>query len=242
MKQRFVRKISVAILLIGIGLALVPANARPQSPEYQIKAAFLFNFAKFVEWPAEALSNDPSFVIGILGKDPFGRLIDEAVAGKSVRDKQIIVKRFSRIEDAADAHILFIGDSEAENLSRIMKQVGRAPVLTVSDIDRFAERGGMVQLETEQNRVRFAINVAAAERAGLKPSSQLLKLARIVPEGGANRGVPFDTGFLDLRLHPAADPIRGLRGALFQPFESIRQIHREGRSFFVFALDADLPL
>ncbi len=194
----FLQRISVAILLIGIGLALPLVEARSQAPEYQVKAAFLYNFAKFVEWPAEALSEDPSFVIGILGEDPFGRLIDEAVAGKTVRDKPIIVKRFSKIEDTGSAHILFISDSEVGNVSRIVKQMSRAPVLTVSDINRFAERGGMVQLETEQSRVRFAINVAAVERAGLKPSSQLLKLARIVPEGDAHRAVPFDVGALGL--------------------------------------------
>jgi len=197
------QKLSVTLFLIWITFALSPADARPQAPEYQVKAAFLYNFAKFVEWPAELLANDPSFVIGLLGEDPFGPLLDEAVAGKTVRDKRIVVKRFSRLEDAAGAHILFISDSEAGNVSRIVKGLSRTPVLTVSDIERFAERGGMVQLETEQNRVRFAINVAAVERAGLKPSSQLLKLARIVPEGGAYREVPFDVGFLDLSVrHP----------------------------------------
>lgn len=193
-RRCFAQKLFIFFFLMVITFAFFPVDAQSQAPEYKVKAAFLYNFAKFVEWPAETLAKDPSFVIGIVGEDPFGKLIDEAVAGKTVRDKPIVVKRFSRIEDAAGAHILFISNSEAEHVPRIVKQLNRAPVLTVSDINRFAERGGMVQLETEQSRVRFAINIAAVERAGLKPSSQLLKLARIVPEGGALRKTPFDVG------------------------------------------------
>jgi hypothetical protein len=200
-RQPFLQRMTTIALMMGVALALLPGNAQPQAPEYQVKAAFLFNFAKFVEWPEEALSNEEAFVIGIVGQDPFGHFIDEAVAGKTVREKRITVKRFSRIEDASGSHILFISDSETEHVSRIVKLFSRAPILTVSDIDRFAERGGMVELETKQNRVRFAINVAAVERTGLKPSSQLLKLARIVPEGGAYRKVPFDVGSSSLLIH-----------------------------------------
>ncbi len=189
--RSLLKSVFISILLMGVP-ALFPAQAAPSSPtEYQVKAAFLYNFAKFVEWPAEALSEGGPFVIGILGEDPFGSLIDEAVAGKTVREKRIIVKRLSKIEEAVDSHILFISDSERENVSRILKQLGHAPVLTVSDLGRFAEQGGMVQLVTEQNRVRFAINVAVVERAGLKPSSQLLKLARIINSDTSTLPKPF---------------------------------------------------
>lgn len=174
-------RLAIFFFLFFIGTAFFPAPARPvASTEYQVKAAFLYNFAKFIEWPPEALPEGRPFVIGVLGHDPFGSALDEAVAGKTVRDRRIVVRRFSRIDEAADSHILFIGDSEAENLPRILKRLGPAPVLAVSDLPRFAEQGGMVQLVMEQSRVRFAINVGSMERAGLKPSSQLLKLARIV--------------------------------------------------------------
>src|SRR5205823_4131564 len=103
--------------------------------------------------------------------------LDEIVSGKKVRDKRITVKRFTKIEDAMNSSILFISNSEKENMGRIIKRLDGAPVLTVSDLERFAEQGGMVELMIDQNRVRFAINVAAAEQARLKPSSQLLKLA-----------------------------------------------------------------
>lgn len=194
--QRTRKRMFPLILLMGVGLALLPVHARPEEPtEYQVKAAFLYNFAKFVEWPEEAMAGGQSFVIGVMGRNPFGSDIDEAVAGKTVRDKPIVVRRFSKIEDAIGSHVLFISDSEAEDVVRIVRQLSRAPILTVSDLPRFAERGGMIQLLLEQNRVRFAINPAAIERAGLKPSSQLLKLARIVPEEGAKRKIPFDVGF-----------------------------------------------
>lgn len=186
----------LAILLLSVGFTLFPGRSESQNPtEYQVKGAFIYNFAKFVEWPAGIPAGGRPFIIGIFGKDPFGSLIDEAVSGKNVRDRKIAVKRFSRIDEAVDSQILFISSSEAESVPRILKELGRTPMLTVSDIDRFAEQGGMVQLLMDQNRVRFAINVAAVERAGLRPSSQLLKLARIVPEGGAKNEMPPEEGF-----------------------------------------------
>lgn len=171
----------VLLLLLWAATAISPAPASPvASTEYQVKAAFLYNFAKFVEWPPEALPEGRPFVIGILGQDPFGSALDEAAAGRTIRERRIAVRRLSKLDEAADSHILFISESEGEALPRILKRLGSAPVLTVSDLPRFAEQGGMVQLVMEQSRVRFAINVASVERAGLKPSSQLLKLARIV--------------------------------------------------------------
>lgn len=194
----------IFILLIAANVTLRPVQAQPlTAPEYQVKAAFIYNFAKFVEWPVEMLGDGRPFVIGIVGKDPFGNLIDEAISGKSVRDKNITVKRFSKLEEAVDAHILFISASEEKRLPEMINHLSRTPVLTVSDIDRFAGQGGMVQLVMDQNRVRFAVNVAAFERARLKPSSQLLKLARIVPDGGADNKFPGDEWYSELSIyHP----------------------------------------
>jgi YfiR/HmsC-like len=169
------------MLLILVNAALLPGQAEPLSPtEYQVKAAFIYNFAKFVEWPMESSAKDSPFVIGILGQDPFGGALDEIVSGKTVRDKKITVKRFSSIDDAMNSRILFISKSEKESMGQIIKRLDGASVLTISDIGQFAEQGGMIELVIDHNRVRFAINVAATEQAGLKPSSQLLKLARIV--------------------------------------------------------------
>lgn len=181
------RKILISILLIGVTVFL-PIQATPSSPnEYQVKAAFLYNFAKFVEWPQEAIAGGQPFVIGILGQDPFGNELDEAVAGKTVREKKITVKRFSKIEEAIHCHLLFISNSEDQNLAQILRRLEGAPVLTVSDMGQFAEKGGVIQLVTDQNKIHFAINMAAAERVGLKPSSQLLKLSRIITGTTQNR-------------------------------------------------------
>lgn len=156
------------------------AKVNAESPEYSVKAAFIYNFAKFVEWPPESLEGDKPFVIGVLGQDPFNNALDETVLGKTVLEKKITVKHFSRIEDALTCHILYISDSEKNNLTEIIKRLDRLPVLTVSDVGQFAERGGMIQLVKEQNRVRIAINTTATNQVGLKPSSQLLKLAQII--------------------------------------------------------------
>jgi hypothetical protein len=177
----FVRALAKLVLLCAFCITLAPRVLAADGPsEYAVKAAFIYNFAKFVEWPTESSVQDSPFVIGILGQDPFGGALDEIVSGKTVRDKRITVKRFTKIEDAMSSSILFISNSEKENMGQIIKRLDGAPVLTVSDLERFAEHGGMVELMIDQNRVRFAINVAAAEQARLKPSSQLLKLAKIV--------------------------------------------------------------
>ena len=181
---RFGAHLHLHIKLVALGLLyilLAPVTVTAAEPsEYTVKAAFIYNFAKFVEWPAELSAKEGPFVIGILGEDPFEGALDEIVSGKTIRDKKIIVKRFSKIEDAMNSNILFISNSEKRSIARIIKQLTGTHVLTVSDIGEFAEQGGIIGLMVDQNHVRFAINVAVAEQAGLKPSSQLLKLARIV--------------------------------------------------------------
>ncbi|MBI3810617.1 MAG: YfiR family protein [Nitrospirae bacterium] len=172
---------SVVLSALCITLAFgVAAQVEAEPLEYNVKAAFIYNFAKFVEWPEDLSKGDSPFVIGILGEDPFGNVLDETVSHKTVREKRIVVKRFSRSEDAKDCQLLFISRSGKEDIAQIVKRLGHAPVLTISDVGQFTDQGGMIQLVMDQNRVRFAINVAATEQAGLKPSSQLLKLARIV--------------------------------------------------------------
>lgn len=211
--MRGILRINLFLRLLFVGsilmMALVfPVQAAPLAlTEYQVKAAFIYNFAKFVEWPEEVMGDGRPFVIGIVGQDPFGNFIDEAITGKRIREKKMTVRRFSRIEEAVDSHILFISGSEEKKMTGLLKGLGRAPILTVSDADRFAGQGGMVQLVMEQNRVRFAVNVSAFERAGLKPSSQLLKLARIVPDGGADKRFPSGEWYSDRSLY---DPLKTL--------------------------------
>ena len=118
----------------------------------------------------------------MLGEDPFGAVLEETVRGKTVMGKKLAVKRFARVQDAVNSHILFLSSSEESQLLPMLKALEKATVLTVSDMDEFAERGGMVAFTVEDQKVRFNVNVEAVERAGLKMGSQLLKLARIVSD------------------------------------------------------------
>jgi hypothetical protein len=158
-----------------------PAAAEtPPASEYQIKAAFLYNFAKFIEWPADAhLADAQTFTIGLLGADPFGPDI-AVIEGKQVKDKPLRIVRGQTLEELKGCQVLFIGALPAADLERVLKTLKGRPVLTVGEAENFAHHGGMIHLMTVENKVRFEINVQTAEQAGLKISSHLLRLARIV--------------------------------------------------------------
>jgi hypothetical protein len=152
------------------------------SKEYQVKAAFLFNFAQFVEWPTNAFSTPQSpLVIGILGNDPFGRFLDELVRGETVNGRSLVIHRYRRVEECEICHILFISTSEARQVEQILAKLKGRSLLTVAEMDAFANRGGMIRFVTEQNKIRFRINVDATKAGGLTVSSKLLKAAAIVP-------------------------------------------------------------
>lgn len=165
------------------------AQAEPQAPtEYQIKAAFLYNFVKFVEWPAETLPGDRPIIVGVLGKDPFGLALDDVILGKAVDGHPIQILRTNSVQDLRSCRIAFISPSEAKRLPEILAGLRGSSVLTVGEADHFAQLGGMIQFTLEGNKVRFAINVDAAERAHLKVSSKLLSLATVIhDEAGRGR-------------------------------------------------------
>src|SRR5947209_2927992 len=170
-------------LWVAVSGGLVAGEESPAPTMYQVQAAFLFNFAKFVTWPDDAFQRSgSSLIIGVLGEDPFGAVLEETVRDKTVMGKKLAVKRFVRIQDAVKSHILFLSSSEESQLLPLLKVLEKATVLTVSDMEQFAERGGMVAFTVEDQKVRFNVNVEAVERAGLKMGSQLLKLARIVSD------------------------------------------------------------
>jgi hypothetical protein len=165
---------------------VAPALATAPS-EYQVKAVFLFNFSQFVEWPAQALgAADSPFAICILGKDRFGTTLDATVQGESTQGRPFVVRRYAKpAEIDPSCRILFISDSEASHLERIVSMLGERSLLTVSDIDGSAEQGAIIQFTNDHNRLRLRINVAAARAAGLVISSKLLRPAEII---GAERG------------------------------------------------------
>ena len=162
-------------------LAAAPAAAAPS--EYQVKAVFLFNFTQFVEWPAESFPGpDAPFVIGVLGKDPFGSQLDEVVRGESVNKRPLVVERYRTVDEIHHCNILFIGSSELGSLPQILMALKGRSILTVSD-DAAAERGVMIRLVTESNRIRLRIDVSAARAGNLTISSKLLRPAEIVGGG-----------------------------------------------------------
>lgn len=154
------------------------------SPEYQVKAVFLFNFAQFVEWPAKAFPQAQSpLVIGILGDDPFGAYLDATVRGEKVNNRPLIVQRYRRVEEIKTCHVLFISESEANRLGQIFSRLQGRNILTVGDTAGFALDGGIIQFATEKNKIRLKINLEAAKAAGLTISSKLLRPAEIVGGG-----------------------------------------------------------
>ena len=169
----FVLCVSLLICLGNI------AHGEPSgSKEYAIKAAFIYNFAKFVEWPAESMNKSEPFIVCILGENPFGSSL-EILQGKKVKGKNIIIKKAKRAEDMSQCHIVFVGSS-VQNLAEILAHVKRHKALTVGDTAGFARQGGVINFVVKDEMVRFEINLDAATQAGLKISSKLLKLASIV--------------------------------------------------------------
>jgi hypothetical protein len=169
----------LALALLGAPLAGAPPPPVPP-PEYQIKAVFLFNFTQFVEWPASAFA-DPAapLIIGVLGEDPFGAQLDDAVRDEKIGLRPLVVRRYQRVDEIAECHLLFISGSEAGQLPKIMARLKGRSMLTVGDTAGFNRLGGMVRFVTENNKIRLRINVEAAKAAGLVLSSKLLRPAMI---------------------------------------------------------------
>jgi hypothetical protein len=168
----------VGVLLLAGGLATPPAPARAESTprEYEIKAAFIYNFVKFVDWPSLPGS---TITVGVLGSNPFGNALS-TINGKSVKGKTLVVKQVGSMQEAGACQVLFISPSEAGRLHSVLETLRTASVLTVGESRGFAREGGIINFTLQDDKIRFEINPTAAERARLSISSQLLRLAKIV--------------------------------------------------------------
>ncbi|HEV2692306.1 MAG TPA: YfiR family protein [Verrucomicrobiae bacterium] len=168
-----------AFLFLLILLFGFPAPAQDAAPtEYQIKAAFLYNFAKFVEWPETAFGSPTSpIIIGVLGDNVFGDNLAKTIANKAINNRPLLFKEYHSVLEATNCHILFISASEKSKFSKIMEGLHGTSVLTVSETPDFIEAGGMINFVLEANKIRFQINDDVAKKAGLKISSKLLSLA-----------------------------------------------------------------
>ena len=181
-KQDLPLRLSIVVILWTLaGVAILRAQTPPT--EYEVKAAYLYQFGKFVEWPEGTLGRaGDAFAICTLGVDPFGSVLDGTISGRSVQGKQVIARRLASVNDALSCNILFVSSSEQNHLAEILKVVQGRSILTVSDMNNFLPQGGMIQFQIEQNKVRFEINLTAVEHANLKISSQLLKVAKLTKE------------------------------------------------------------
>lgn len=174
------RSLSGAALWLAAWLLLsLPSLVASETSigEYSLKAAFIYNFSKFVEWPESALRGKREFCIATLGRTPLDREL-AALSGKNVQGRSIVFRRLSSLDEAAQCQVLFISRSELAKLDGILDALGDAPVLTIAESDDFCKRGGMLSLEKESGKIVFDVNFRETLRSKLKPNSQLLKLAR----------------------------------------------------------------
>lgn len=189
MKRTWLKTIVAAI---GLGLIAACVCARvgwgaAAPTEYQLKAVFLVNFAKFVDWPAPSFKSPQSPInLCVTGDDPFKVDLDDAVKGQTVGERSLAVRRVSHPQPGDNCHILFIGLSERDRFERILAAFKNHACLTVGEEPEFAQAGGMINLLLEDGKIRFEVSLDVAERTGLKLSSRLLKLAKTVRDRRKN--------------------------------------------------------
>jgi len=181
----FLRRTRIAAISILVTAVLAsgaePAQSQAKS-EYALKAVFLYNFCRFIEWPKSefASSTDP-IIIAVIGEDPFGRLLEEAVHGETLRGRSIQIQRYRNPDSIGHCHLLFISQSETRRMDAILAAVAGKSVVTVGETDAFLDQGGMIALTAERNRIGLHINPSLLRAANLDVSSKLLRVAQIKP-------------------------------------------------------------
>lgn len=167
------------VVLVLFGYRDASAQS-PSAHEYQLKAAFLYNFVKFVDWPSQALpERSDTLAMCVLGDDPFGEVL-ESIRDKPVKGKRLAVRRIASVKDAGGCHVLFVPSAEEKLLPQVVQTAQQASMLTVGETERFTAQGGMINFVVEKNKLRFEVNADSASRAGLRLSSHLLSLAKVV--------------------------------------------------------------
>ncbi len=162
----------------ALWIATVPSARAAPPTEYEVKAAFLYNFSKFVEWPAGTFATpDAPIKVCFVGSSPIAAVFKDAVQGKSANGRRLVVMESASVQQTLSCHVDFVGGLDADRLDELFHRVDGRPILTVGDDPSFAPQGGIIGLTTLQNKVRFEVNMIATKRAGLKLSSQLLKVA-----------------------------------------------------------------
>lgn len=172
---------AVKILLIILIFGTISAKAQ-QFTEYEVKAAYIFNFTKFIEWPEATFDNNASpYVLGVYGNDPFGSIIKRIIGNRESKGRHWIVKYYNRPQQIKKCHILFITDIKNSELNRLIKQIKDQPILTVGDeVNQFCQQGGIINFTPKNSSKRFEINNKAAKNAELTISAKLLMLSKII--------------------------------------------------------------
>lgn len=174
------RQIAATLALLLLLPLRVVSGDPGADQEYALKAVFLYNFCRFIDWPPRAFgSPDEPMVIAVLGENPFGRMIEDTVKGEALRGRRLRVEYHRRISDLDRCHVLFVSASETSRADEIIAAVAGRSVVTVGETDSFLDRGGMIALTADQNRVRLRINPAALRAENLAASSKLLRVAEI---------------------------------------------------------------
>lgn len=174
--RQILRGVVLVPLLAFVGHALC-IQVQAQADEYQVKAAFIFNFAKFVDWPGDAFSDGGALVVGVVGDDPFGGALDR-LNGSTANGRRLRIKRLRLGDNLRACHILFVSKSEGRNLGKILDSLKGTSVLTIGEMSQFTQSGGMIRFVIQNSKVRFEINAAAASQSRLRISSKLLALSK----------------------------------------------------------------
>ena len=179
--------IHLLLILCALGSALFvarPASGADGSTDAQVKAAFVYNFAKFTEWPAAAFPSSQAPVrLCLTGVDEAQARAFAGIEGKPVQGREVRIKRNPTSAEIGDCNILYVGDDEPRRVQTALQAARQAGVLTVGDSDGFVDSGGIIGLVYADNRIQFEVNLGSAQRAGLKIASQVLKIARTVMDG-----------------------------------------------------------
>jgi hypothetical protein len=175
------RATTSALLLVSLAIACTStARADESTQEYKVKAAFIVNFARFIEWPSDAFANDDApIIIATVGTDPFNGALEQAVAGKKIGRRSIEVRHFDSPDKIKDCQILFVPQTDSETTDRILRRTSGMHILSIGDDENFTAAGGAIRFFTADSKMRFEISLTATDRAKLTISSKLLKLARI---------------------------------------------------------------
>lgn len=178
---RFHNLICLIVICTLVCGSLYECKGDDSQAEYKIKAAFIYNFAKFVEWPQQAFVNNNSpVIIGVLGRDPFGDILDDTVKNKTIGKRKIVVTRYKDVSNIGVCHILFISSSEKKRLLKIADKLKGTSILTVGEVKNFARKGGIIGFVRKEDTIGLEINLTNARQAKLKISSKLLKISKVI--------------------------------------------------------------